>query len=33
VVAEEDACGNCRFCMLVCPEFAIYSDEVREVTS
>ncbi len=33
VVAEgkEDACVNCRFCMLVCPEFAIFSDEVKEV--
>ena len=30
---KEDACVNCRFCTLVCPEFAIYSEEVREVPS
>jgi 2-oxoglutarate ferredoxin oxidoreductase subunit delta len=30
---KEDACINCRFCMLVCPEFAIYSEEVQEVPS
>lgn len=35
VVAEgkENACVNCRFCTLVCPEFAIYSEEVQEVPS
>jgi 2-oxoglutarate ferredoxin oxidoreductase subunit delta len=30
---KEDACVNCRFCTLVCPEFAIYSEEVQEVPS
>lgn len=24
---KEDDCVNCRFCTLVCPEFAIYSEE------
>ena len=30
VVAEgkERACVNCAFCKLVCPEFAIYTEEV-----
>ena len=27
---KDDACITCRFCTLVCPEFAIYSEEVRE---
>ncbi|GAB4325404.1 MAG: hypothetical protein Kow0010_07860 [Dehalococcoidia bacterium] len=33
VVAEgkETACVNCQFCTLVCPEFAIHTEEVREV--
>ena len=26
---KETACVNCGFCRLVCPEFAIYSEEVR----
>ncbi len=25
---KEDACVNCQFCMLMCPEFAIFSVEV-----
>ena len=25
---KEDDCVNCRFCKLVCPEFAIYTEEV-----
>ena len=31
VVAEgkEDACVNCRFCRLVCREFALYTEETR----
>jgi 2-oxoglutarate ferredoxin oxidoreductase subunit delta len=35
VVAEgkEEACVNCRFCMLVCAEFAIYSEEVQGVAN
>ena len=24
---KEDACINCAFCKLVCPEFAIYTEE------
>lgn len=30
VVAEgkEGACVNCAFCKLVCPEFAIYTEEL-----
>ena len=28
---KEEDCVNCGFCMLICPEFAIYSDEIREV--
>jgi 2-oxoglutarate ferredoxin oxidoreductase subunit delta len=33
VVAEgkEDDCVNCQFCTLVCPEFAIHTEEVGEV--
>jgi 2-oxoglutarate ferredoxin oxidoreductase subunit delta len=33
VVAEgrEGDCVHCQFCTLVCPEFAIYTEEVREV--
>lgn len=23
---KEHACVNCRFCMLVCPEFAVYTE-------
>ena len=26
--AKEDACINCAFCKLVCPEFAIYTEEM-----
>lgn len=25
--AKEDTCINCAFCKLVCPEFAIYTEE------
>ena len=30
VVAEgkEDACVNCGFCRLICPEFSIYTEEI-----
>jgi len=28
---KESACIHCQFCMLVCPEFAIYTDEGEEV--
>jgi len=24
---KEDTCINCAFCKLVCPEFAIYTEE------
>ena len=27
---KEDECANCLFCMLVCPEFAIFTTEQRE---
>ena len=27
---KEDACIHCGFCNLVCPEFAIYSEEIVE---
>jgi 2-oxoglutarate ferredoxin oxidoreductase subunit delta len=32
VVAEgkEDACIACQFCSIICPEFAIYTEEVAE---
>lgn len=26
---EEDACVHCQFCMMVCPEFAIFTVEVN----
>lgn len=26
---KEEACVNCGFCTLVCPEFAIYSEETE----
>jgi 2-oxoglutarate ferredoxin oxidoreductase subunit delta len=31
VVAEgkEDACVNCGFCRLICPEFSIYTEEIQ----
>ncbi len=31
VVADgkERACVNCGFCRLICPEFAIYTEEIR----
>jgi NAD-dependent dihydropyrimidine dehydrogenase PreA subunit len=25
----EDACVHCEFCMMVCPEFAIFTMEVQ----
>lgn len=28
VPGREEACTNCEFCSLICPEFAIYSLEV-----
>ena len=28
VAGKELACVNCRFCKLVCPEFAIYTEEL-----
>ncbi len=27
---KENSCVNCQTCMLVCPEFAIYTEEVEE---
>jgi len=32
VVAEgkEEACIACQFCSIICPEFAIYSEEIGE---
>jgi 2-oxoglutarate ferredoxin oxidoreductase subunit delta len=32
VVAEgkEDACISCQFCSVICPEFAIYTEEITE---
>ncbi len=27
---KEDACVHCGFCTLICPEFAIYTEEVAE---
>jgi len=30
--ADEDACVNCHFCEVVCPDFAIYSSEVPPET-
>jgi NAD-dependent dihydropyrimidine dehydrogenase PreA subunit len=27
---KEDACVHCGFCSLICPEFAIYTEEVAE---
>ncbi len=32
VVAEgkEEACIACQFCSIICPEFAIYTEEVAE---
>ena len=34
IVAEDkaDACIDCEFCSLVCPEFAIYTEETETVT-
>lgn len=29
-VGKEDACVDCKTCMLVCPEFAIYTVELKE---
>lgn len=26
---KEEACVNCGFCRLVCPEFAIYTEDLR----
>jgi 2-oxoglutarate ferredoxin oxidoreductase subunit delta len=37
MVAEgkEEACVNCGFCRLICPDFAIYTEEIgrKEVSS
>jgi NAD-dependent dihydropyrimidine dehydrogenase PreA subunit len=32
VVAEgkEEECVACQFCSIICPEFAIYSEEIGE---
>lgn len=32
---KEDSCVNCGFCRLICPEFAIYTEEIKrqEVSS
>jgi len=32
---KEDSCVNCGFCRLICPEFAIYTEEIQrqEVSS
>jgi len=29
---KDDACVHCEFCALICPEFAIYTELVEEVT-
>lgn len=31
VAGKEDACVNCGFCRLVCPEFSIYTEDLRAV--
>ncbi len=31
VTGKETACVHCQFCMLVCPEFAIYTESDEEV--
>jgi 2-oxoglutarate ferredoxin oxidoreductase subunit delta len=30
---KEEACVHCQFCMIVCPEFAIYTDAGEEVVA
>lgn len=30
VLGKESACVNCEFCMMICPEFAIYTTEEGE---
>lgn len=30
-LGKEGECVNCQFCTVVCPEFAIYSEERQEV--
>ncbi len=30
VEGKEDSCIHCQFCTLVCPEFAIYTEEIAE---
>ena len=32
-VANPDACVNCGFCRMICPEFAIYTVEVEEAVN
>lgn len=27
---KEDACVDCKTCMLICPELAIFSEEIKE---
>jgi NAD-dependent dihydropyrimidine dehydrogenase PreA subunit len=30
---KEEACVNCGFCRLICPDFAIYTEEIRQEVS
>ncbi len=30
---KEEACINCTFCTLICPEFAIYTEELEPETT
>lgn len=30
VTGKEEDCVHCEFCMMICPEFAIYTEEVAQ---